>query len=158
MEVSRPVDAAARLISVLAIVVGVVAMHTLVTGHHGDSHLTASGATAAHIAAASHSSAGLSDQRQAPASHDHPPTAYITAYDGACLHSGPDQAPYPSGRLLDVCMAIVLAAATAGLLRRHLRGRPPRRLIAARVMERLSPANLPRLNAPNLFQLGILRT
>ena len=55
-------------------------------------------------------------------------------------------------------MAIVLAAATAGLLRRHLRGRLPGRLITARVMVGLTPAHLPRLNAPNLFQLGILRT
>ena len=157
MEASRQVAAAARLMSVLAVVIGVIAMHTLVTGHHGESRLPPSGAPTTHVATASHASADLPDLRaHAPATGDRS-TAYISACDGACVQSEPDQGPLPSVHLLDVCMAIVLAAA-AGVLRRHLRGRVSGQRMAARVRERLIPAHLPCLTAPNLFQLGILRT
>ena len=152
MKPSPRLAAAARLISLLAVVIGVLAMHTLGTGHHGDAHEAGSGA------------ASIDMTSTAPGAHSYLPAAAPDdraaehLCDGACLHADPEPVPHPIGHWLDVCIAIVLAAATAGLLARYVRARPPRQVTAAGGPSRLIEARLSRVNALNLCQLGILRT
>jgi uncharacterized protein DUF6153 len=155
-----------RPVAVLAVLAGVLAMHALTVGHHPGSHVGGSAdpavaAVAVHDHAAAPGSARdvrAIDPRPA-GGHAVPTTRLPVDPDGCgnCGHGAPD--PSHSGsHLLDLCIAVLLAATVTLLL--LLVARSPavahalthiRRAVTPVAVRRRPPG-------PSLSQLCVLRT
>ncbi len=121
MRSTRHTRPAGRLLALLAVLLGLLALHGLVSDHHA--------AAAAPVLGGARGSTSSAAQHAAPA-HEHPAAAWTAG--GATVVG---QVPTPPhcdadcpGSIAKLCVAVLVAAATASLLaRRPIRGALPDR-------------------------------
>lgn len=164
MDATRQFIVVARVVAVLAVVASVLAMHSLASGHHGEVAIAAVHVGPAQSDSSPHSpreaedlgEVAMNNGRSAAsvASVDHL-VRLGTPCPGECA---PGEPLNQSLHLLDVCLAILLAAVTTLLLWAVTSRRVCVRLLATFVAVRLTVPHVPRPTGPGLFTLGVLRT
>lgn len=156
MNGTRGHIAVARMVAILAMIAGVLAMHSLTSGHDAD------------LRTADMQTADMQTvDMQTVLAHAVPmqgvQAAHLEATDDRQLagHGGRTPKPEPlnqSAHLLDVCLAILLVAATTLLLRALTRRRVWDRLVATSSPDLLTLPRVDRSRRPGQFMLGVLRT
>ena len=151
MNGTRGHIAVARMVAILAMIAGVLAMHSVTSGHDADLR-TADLRTADMQTVLAHAVPMQGVQ-----------AAHLEATDDRQLagHGGRTPKPEPlnqSAHLLDVCLAILLVAATTLRLRALTRRRVWDRLVATSSPDLSTLPRVDRSRRPGQFMLGVLRT
>lgn len=146
MNGTRGHIAVARMVAILAMIAGVLAMHSVTSGHDADLRTADMQTVLAHAVPMQGVQA-----------------AHLEATDDRQLagHGGRTPKPEPlnqSAHLLDVCLAILLVAATTLLLRALTRRRVWDRLVATSSPDLSTLPRVDRSRRPGQFMLGVLRT